>query len=355
MKVLFIIGHPAHVHLFKYVISNLQRRGHEVKIIARNKDCTLELLEEYDIDYELVNVFYKNIFMKLYGLIKADLGVYRVVKRFKPDLMCGVLNPYIAQVGKLTGIPSIIFTDTEDATIANLLTIPFADVVCTPACFRKQFNSKKHVRYNGYHELAYLHPKYFKPDPSVLDKLGLSKGDKFIIVRFISWAAHHDVTLKGIDRRSELEFIKTLERYGQVFISSERSLNGELERYRLKIPAKDIHSLLYYASLYIGEGGTMAAEAAILGTPAIHIESTKNGVPTGDLSGNFRELRYKYDLLYYYPDQNQALKKAIEILENDKAKKEWIKKRNKLIEDKIDVTKWIIDFIEKYFETKDYR
>ena len=94
----------------------------------------------------------------------------------------------------------------------------------------------------------------------------------------------------------------------------------------------------------------MAAEAAILGTPAIHIESTKNGIPTGELSGNFRELRYKYDLLYYYPDQNQALNKAVEILENDKAKRKWMKKRKKLIEDKIDVTEWIVDFIENYSE-----
>lgn len=344
MRVIFIMGHPAHVHLFRHVIYNLKERGHEVKIIARDKDCTLELLNAYDLKYELVDVFYGNVFMKLYGLIKTDLKVYRIARRFNPDVMCGVLDPYIAQVGRLTETPSIIFTDTEDATLANLLTIPFADVVCTPSCFKKQF--KRHVRYNGYHELAYLHPNYFKPNLSILERLELSKDDTFIVVRFISWKASHDISLKGIENK--LEFIKTLEKHGRVFISSEQKLNNTLERYRLKIPAKDVHTLLHYASLYIGEGGTMAAEAAILGTPAIHIESTKNGIPTGELSGNFRELRYKYDLLYFYSNQNEALSTALKILEDDRSKKMWLKKRRNLIRDKIDVTRWITDFIENY-------
>ncbi len=344
MRVMFIMGHPAHVHLFKYVIYNLKEKGHEIKIIARNKDCTLELLDVYGLEYELVDVFYESIFMKLYGLLRTDLEVYKIARRFKPDVMCGVLDPYIAQVGRLIRTPSIIFTDTEDAMLANLLTIPFADVVCTPSCFRKQF--RRHVRYNGYHELAYLHPNYFKPDLDVLENLGLSRSDRFIVVRFISWGASHDISLRGIEKK--LEFIRSLEKHGKVFISSERKLNGTLEKYRLNIPAKDMHTLLHYASLYVGEGGTMAAEAAILGTPAIHIESTKNGTPTGELSGNFRELRYKYDLLYFYSDQNEALSMALKILEDDGSKKKWLKKRRRLIKDKIDVTKWITYFIESY-------
>ena len=345
MRVLFIIGHPAHVHLFKHVIKNLLKKGHEIKVVARDKDCTLELLDAYGIDYELVNIFYESLLKKMYGMIKTDYEVYKIVRRFKPDIMCGVLDPYIAQVGRLTGIPSIIFTDTEDAKIANWLTIPFADVVCTPACFRENFSPRKHIRYNGYHELAYLHPKYFKPNPEVLDDLGVSKDDKIVILRFISWGASHDITLKGIQR--EVDLVKFLEQYGNVYITSERNLNKKLEKYRLKISPESLHSVLYYADLYMGEGGTTAVEAAILGTPAIHVES-KNGVATGELSGNFRELRDKYGLLYFYSDQNQALEKAIDILENKKSKKEWQKKRKKLIEDKIDVTKWITNFIERY-------
>ena len=116
-------------------------------------------------------------------------------------------------------------------------------------------------------------------------------------------------------------------------------------------PQEKIHSLLYYAQLYIGEGGTMATEAAILGTPSIHIESTSSGIATGEFTGNFLELRDKYGLLYFYPDQDQALEKAISIMDDKNAKNEWQKKREKLLEDKIDVTAWVTDSIERYLES----
>lgn len=351
MRVLFVIRHPAHLHLFKNTITNLRKRGNVITIIARRKECTLELLDAYGLNYEFVDVFYKSLFMKGYGMLRWDYELYKLIRKYKPDVMLGVLDPYIAQVGKLLKTPSITFTDTEETKLANGLTLPFTNVICTPSCYKRRLNPRKHVKYEGYHELAYLHPAHFKPEPAVLDNLGISEGDKFIILRFISWSAHHDVTLKGIDKEAELDFIKSLERYGSVFITSERKLDAALEKFRFTVLPEKMHSLLYYADLYIGEGGTMAAEAAILGTPAIHVESNSSGIATGELSGNFLELRDRYGLLYFYPDQNQALAKATSILEDKNSKKEWQKRREKLLKDKIDVTAWMTDFIERYPES----
>jgi len=351
MRILFSIRHPAHVHLFKHTISNLKKKVEEVKVIARRKECTLELLGAYRLNYDFIDVFYENLFMKGYGMLRWDYELYKIAKRYRPNIMVGVLDPYIAQVGKFLKIPSITFTDTENTRLVNLLTFPFTDVICTPTCFKARLKPQKHVKYNGYHELAYLHPEYFKPEPTVLESLDLSKGDKFIILRFISWSAYHDVNLKGFEGGSEVSFINALEKYGRVFITSERKLDKKLEKYKITIPPEKVHSLLYYADLYIGEGGTMAAEAAILGTPSIHIESTSKGIATGNFSGNFLELRDKYGLLYFYPDQNQALEKAISILEDKNSKNEWRKRREKLLSDKIDVTAWMVDFIERYPES----
>ena len=344
MRILINIGHPAHVHFFRNMIRNLEKRGHIIKIVARDKDITLKLLNAYRFEYEIRSGYYRTIFGKMYDFIRTDLKLLRIAIKTKPDILIGVSDPYVAHVGKLIGKPSIVFTDTEDAKLANTLTFPFASVICTPSCFKEDLG-RKHVRYNGYHELAYLHPNYFKPDENVLDFLS-SENDKIIIVRFISWSASHDIGLRGI--KSRTDFIRTLENYGRVFITSEGKLEKNLEKYRLRISPEKIHSLLYYADLYIGEGGTMAAEAAILGTPSIHIESTSKGIATGELSGNFIELRDKYGLLYFYPDQNKALEKAIEILENRNSKKEWQRKRERLLSEKIDVTAWMTDFIERY-------
>jgi len=168
-------------------------------------------------------------------------------------------------------------------------------------------------------------------------------------LRFISWSASHDIGLRGIRDASNL--IKSLEPYGRILITSEKKLNSKLEKYRITCSPEKIHSLLYYAQLYIGEGGTMATESAILGTPAIHIESNSSGIATGNFSGNFLELRDKYGLLYFYPNQEQALEKAVEILENENSKREWQKKRERLLKEKIDVTTWMTDFIERYPES----
>jgi predicted glycosyltransferase len=347
MRVLFDIEHPAQVHFFKNTIWNLQKKGHQTKIIAKDKEITTQLLDRLGFEYTIVSKWYPNLYMKAYGVIDKDLRLYKIAREFKPDILTGLLTPHIAHVGKLIRKPSITFNDTEGVKFGRLLTIPFTDAVCTPSCFREEYGSK-HVRFNGYKELAYLHPNYFKPDASVLDSLGIPKGEPIIILRFISWSASHDVGLSGIKNDSALELVKKLEKYGRVFITSERKLSSDFEKYRINLPQEKIHSLMYYAQLYIGEGGTMATEAAILGTPSIHIESDSKGKATGYMYGNSLDLHDTYKLLYFYPDQKQALDKAVEILENKNSKTEWQNKREKLLNEKIDVTAWMTDFIERY-------
>ncbi len=346
VRVVIDIGHPAHVHFFRNTIRNLENRGHDVKITARNKEVALMLLSLYRLEYTNIGENYDSILKKALGMPVIDYKLYKTIKSFKPQLLIGVHNPYAAQVAKLTGAKSLIFTDTENVKIASALTYPFASTICTPACFREILDSDKHVKYNGYKEIAYLHPAYFKPDVSVLDSLGISKNEKFTIMRLISWRANHDIGLKGI--KKEEEFIRELEKSGRVIVSSERALDKKLERFALKIPPEKLHSLLAFAQLYIGEGGTTAVEAAMLGTPAIHIEADSKGRATGESSGNFLELRDKYDLLYFYPDTASALKRAGEILEDKNSKPEWGRKRERLLKDKIDVTAWMTDFIEGY-------
>jgi len=354
MKILFEVSHPAHVHFFKNAIWNLENRGHKILIVARDKDITLDLLNAYKLDYKLIGENYSGLVNKALELIKMDYVLLKIVKIFKPDIFVGRGSPYLAHLSKLVKKPYIAFVDTEHANLVAALTLPFANVICTPSCFKKKLNQKKHVRFNGYKELAYLHPNYFKPDSSVLDDLGLSKHDKFIIMRFGSWSASHDSRSKGIKYGSEFEFVKSLELYGHVFITSERELPTSLQKYKLNIYPENIHSLLSFAQLYVGEGETMAVESAILGTPAIDVEAITLKQGTFDITaihGNAYELVNKYKLMFAFSDQNQALEKAIELLEDKQLKKKWMKKREKLLKDKIDVTAFMTEFIEKYPES----
>lgn len=349
MKFLFDIGHPAHVHFFKNAINNLENKGHEIIITARTKDVATSLLRNYGIQFHNIGENHEGMLQKAMGMLSIDYELHKIVNHFKPFLLIGVASPYVAQVSRLDRARSIIFTDTENVRTTKMLSFPFADTICTPSCFKESISMEKHVRFNGYKEIAYLHPNYFKPDTSVLDLLGLSRNEKFIIIRLISWKANHDTDLNGI--RNMDNFISNLERYGRILICSEGKLDSKYDKYIIKIPPEKFHSLVAFASLYIGEGGTTAVEAAMLGTPAIHIEGNSKGKATGELSGNFLELRDKYDLLYFYPSEEKAIEKAKEILENKNSKIEWKCKTERLMTDKIDVTAWMTDFFERYPES----
>jgi predicted glycosyltransferase len=342
MKILFEANHPAHVHFFKNTIWNLEDRGHEVLIEARDKEITLALLEAYKLKYKIVGPHYKCLIKKAYGLVKTDYKLLKIAKTFKPDILVGRGSPYLAHLSMLINRPYIAFVDTEHANLVANLTLPFADVICTPSCFKRGLNPKKHVQFDGYKELAYLHPNYFKPDSSVLDDLGLSKNDKFIVLRFVSWAASHDIGQYGLDLEAKKRLIKELEKDSRIFITSELELGKDFENYKIRVQPKKIHDLLYYATMYIGEGSTMATETGILGTPSIYVSTLSN------LMGNFEELEKRYGLVYPFRDTDMALEKAINLLEDKDIKKKWRKKREKLLNEKIDVTKFMTWFVEEY-------
>lgn len=342
MKIMVGVGHPKGVHFWKNIIHNLESEGHEVKIVAREKDVTLYLLNAYGFKYEVIGKNYKGLIKKAYGMFESDFKAFKIAKKFNPDILLSGM-PYLAQVSKLIRKPHIVFSDTEHANLTSWLSFPFADVIMTPSCFKRKINPKKHIAFNGYFQLAYLHPNYFKPDSSVLHDLGVSKNDKFILLRFVSWRATHDIGQHGFDLKIKQRFIEELGKHCKVFITSEASLGKEFEKYKIQVSPKKVHDLLYYATLYVGEGAAMASEAAVLGTPSIFVSTLRLGY--------LDDLEERYKLAYSYTDQEQALKKALELLDKDDLKEEWRRKRGKLLSEMIDVTKFMTEFIENYPES----
>lgn len=348
MKIMVDFGHPAHVHLFKNFIWKTKENGHEVLLTARRKDILLDLLNAYRFEYTQISSDRrgKSLVGLATELLKRDYELFKIARSYRPDIMVGMTHENLAHIGRILRIPSIAFADSESASLSNLLTFPFADVICTPSCFKKNLG-KKQVRYEGYHELAYLHPNYFKADSSVLDELGLKAEDKFVILRFVAWQAAHDIRQHGFDMPTKRRLVKEIGKYARVLITSESPLPEEFEKHRITTPPEKIHDLLYYAILLIGDTQTMTTEAAVLGTPAVRCNSF---VGSNDMA-NFIELERKYDLIYSFRESDKAIRKALELLQQPNLKEQWVKKRQRLLADKIDVTQFMIDFIENYPES----
>jgi predicted glycosyltransferase len=186
-----------------------------------------------------------------------------------------------------------------------------------------------------------LHPNYFTPNPQVLEKLNLKPGEIYSIIRLVSWEAVHDIHQKGIPDKYEL--ISFLNQFGKVFISSESELPPDLEDYRLPTKPHELHDVLYYTSLYIGEGATTASEAAVLGTYSIYVNSL--------FVSNVDDQEKRYGIAFQYntPEisMEEIYEKITQILqdENLHQKKEMV--RNRISKDMVDVTDFFIKYIEK--------
>jgi uncharacterized protein len=342
MKLLIDIGHPAHVHLFKHLASEMIKKGHEVLFTCREKEFETVLLRKYGFRYRSFGKKYITSLGKMWGLVEFGTKEYLAGVDFKPDILLSHGSPYAAHASFLLRKPHISFEDTFNPEQIRLY-LPFTKVVFTSE-YEHPLKSKKIIRYAGYNELAYLHPKRFTPDTSILDELGIAQGGKYVILRFISWNATHDRGKSGITFENKLKTVEKFSKFASVFISSESELPAELQSYQIGIEPEKMHDAIACADLMFGESPTMAEEAAMLGTPAIYLST---------LSTHYTaHLEKAYKLLYNFCetefDQQRAIELGEDILQRASYREQLKSYRDIMLASKIDVTAMLVWFVENY-------
>ncbi len=341
MRVLIDIGHPAHVHFFRNPIQQLQAHGHEVIITSRDKEFALELLDEMGLEHHSLSALGKGGILSLgKELICRDWALWRIVKKTQPDIMAAIGGVFIAHVGKLTGIPSLVFYDTENATLQNAITYPLASAVIVPNCYHGKLPASRYIRYQGYHELSYLHPKHFTPSREMAIANGLNKeGDTFFL-RLVSWQANHDIGEKGWNPQLLQQLVDKLSQLGKVLISSEATLPEALQPYAYKGAVKEVHHVMAFCRAFIGESATMASECAVLGVPAIYAAETGRGYTTEqeEKYGLVRNLHH-IDFLGLEKLVDEVLAEPVET---------WTTARQQLLDDCVDVTDFVTHCMEDF-------
>lgn len=341
MRALIDILHPAHVHFFKGFRRQMINRGHEVLVTAREKDVAVPLLDRLDIPHEVLSRQRTGLGLGL-EMLTRTARLISVTRRFRPDVMTGIMGPSIAVAGRLLRIPAVIFYDTEFATQTNWFAYPLATAVCTPDCYQGRVRGN-HITYPGYHELAYLHPNRFEPRPDRLAPFGVSAEEPYFVVRFVSWEASHDGREVALDLDQKRTLVDALRSRGRVVITSETPLPADLEELRSTGPVEDVHHLLAFARLMVGESATMASEAAVLGTPAVFIATTGRGY-TDDQEQRYGLVRHFKDAQF-----DDALNCVNAFLASGTLEDDARKARSELLRDKIDVTEWMVEFFNSRF------
>ncbi|MEM2123582.1 MAG: DUF354 domain-containing protein, partial [Candidatus Bathyarchaeia archaeon] len=194
------------------------------------------------------------------------------------DLAVSFSSVEAARVAFGLSIPHICISDSPHSRAVSRLTVPLSSMLYTPWIIPKEAWTSYGI--DGDHIFHYraLDPavwlRGFKPDPSVLDELDLS-GRPIIVFRPEEEEASYMISserspipavLRGLLEIGLPVDLVVLPRYREQRLRYGRGFKG-----RVKVPVKAVDgaSLLSYAAAFIGAGGTMTCEAALLGVPTI--------------------------------------------------------------------------------------
>jgi len=359
MNVLIAINHPSQYHVFKNLADKLMEDGDEVIfIIKKNKDILEELMISDDREYNYSVSAAKNrkrnkILLRLDSLrsiLTQELSVFNIIRKNNFDFLLGT-DIAISHIGKLFKIPTFVFCEDDYLLVKEFgnLTYPYAKHIVSPyICSIGKWEYKR-LGYNGSQKTSYLHPKYFVPDLEILRNYGINK-ENYFIIRLVSMKAYHDIlheTDSGIYYKGLLKLVNYLENKGKVYITSQSKLPEKLAPYRLNIDLRDIHHVIYYADLFIGDSQSMTIEAALLGTPSIR---TNKWVVIKEKVSILEELENKYKLTYGIPpgDINSLIYKIEEITSINNFKTLWKEKRKEYFNNATNLTDYMFWVLNNY-------
>jgi predicted glycosyltransferase len=350
MNILVQLSHPAHFHLYKNAIKNWQNNGNQVFILIKTKDILEDLLKEANLPYYniLPDEKRKSKFDIFKQMIIKDFRIARFCIKHKIDLLTGS-TPEVAQVAWILRRFSVNTGEDDMAVVPAWAKAagPFVQTLLTPeVCDNGKLNAKS-IKYNSYHELAYLHPNHFTPDKSAVEKY-FSPEKPYFIIRFAKLNAHHDTGIQGINTEIAQKIINILKSHGDIYITSERELEPQFEQFRIKINPLDMHDVMAFAQIYIGDSQTMAAEAGVLGVPFVRFNDFVGRI------GYLDELENYYNLGFGIKTKNvEKLYSVInELVTMENCKEIFQNRKQKMLSEKIDYAKFLTWFIENYPKSK---
>ena len=259
---------------------------------------------------------------KLIASSRRIVELASIVEKFKPDLSIAFASPEAARTSFGLSVPHYTINDSPHSEAVALLTIPISKKLFSPKIIPLEAWSKlgagpeKIIQYNALDPIVWL--RDFHPDSRILDELGLDNTIPIVVLRAEETFASYLLGIAPEEGSVVIPIINSL-------INSLREPTQIvfLPRYQeqLKIVKKEFHelvivpekvidgpSLLYFSSVFIGGGGTMTAEAALMGIPTITCYPGESTFVDKYLVRN--------RLSYRLTDPEDVTKKTVQILEN---------------------------------------
>ena len=273
-----------HVPFFRPIIEELERRGYKILITARNAFQVRELADRFNLEYRLIGRHYgKNMLMKGIGLLLRALQLMPIGMIGRPNLAISHGSRSQLAVTSILRIPSLLILDYEHAQKVFPPTWVLAPELIPEDAIK--FKKERILRYAGIKEDVYV--PYFRPDPSIMDELGISGDDLLVTIRPPATEAHYynpeseklfEAVINFLGQEENIRIV-LLPRNDKQKIFLNKILSQWFTDGNFIIPdhALDGLNLIWHSDLVISGGGTMNREAAALGVPVYSIFRGKIG------------------------------------------------------------------------------
>lgn len=276
MKIWIDISNAPHINLFKNLIKDYQSEGHEVIVTCRPLSNTVSLLNLHNIKYTIIGIHYgKNILKKLFGYSIRVWQLRKFINPLKVDIAVSQSSFHSPVAARLMGIPSIYMNDNEHA-MGNIPSFICATKVMVPEFLdiqkvrRQGASLKKVIRYPGVKEGIYLWQNFLSPHISNVTEI---KHNKSIFIRPEPRTAQY---YKGGLNFLDDIIIALKDHYRVVVLTRDQE---QLNHYKtekftnLIVPENTFlfQEIALECLLFIGAGGTMTREMAVIGVPTISV------------------------------------------------------------------------------------
>jgi predicted glycosyltransferase len=283
MKVWIEVLTPKQALFFEPLYRALKQEGHEALITTRVYREAEQTLRLKKLRFSVVGSHGGGTaFGKLLASAERITKLANLVQRWKPSVAVSFSSVEASRVAFGLGIPHVAANDSPHSWMVARLTIPLTTFLCCPWIIGRsvweEFGGplRRVILYRALDPAAWL--KRHRPSDNVLGQLDLTR-DKPIVVFRTEEAFASYLMGKSSDKEPVVApIIDELLREGlecQVVVSTRYGMQAPVLRKRFgeKVTVVDrvvdATSLLSYSSAFVGSGGTMTVEAALLGIPSI--------------------------------------------------------------------------------------
>jgi uncharacterized protein len=283
-KVWIDLENSPHVPFFLPIMRELEARGCEMVLTARDCFQVCELADMVGLKYHKIGRHYgKNRTAKIAGLGIRVLQLARIIAREKPDISVSHGSRALIVLSALLGLKNVLIVDYEhaDLHLTRWLNSRRKKWIMTPAViptgiFERNGILKDHVlHYPGIKEDVYVPD--FEPDSSIRSSLGLKAEDVVVVIRPPATEAHYHNPESEKLLNAVFELLRKHPETKTILLPRTPKQGAELRSSypdlfssgKVHIPEHAINGLdlIWLSDVVISGGGTMNREAAALGVP----------------------------------------------------------------------------------------